>query len=119
MEEDLIINLIKLSTKIALEGSCPCRFPWRNLFLIDHVKDEIAKDPGLAKISYLGSTSFVLSCNPTPGPILVSALILALVRTLIPTPALTLSSFDKLLKQFMKADLKSNQEPSQHSTKRK
>ena len=85
-------------------GSRSCCFPCRNLSSIDYIEDELAKDPGSANGSYLGSTSPTLSCNLTPGP----ALIPTLIPTPVPTPALALPSFNELFKQFMKAYLETN-----------
>ena len=83
--------------------SRPCHFPYQNLPPIDLVKDEFARDLGSVGGPYSGSTSPALSCNPTPSPELVFALIPAPV----PAPALLFS--DRLFKQFMTAYLKLNQ----------
>ena len=45
LKENLVIDPIKSSTKMAPGDFCPYRFPYRNLFPINHVEDELAKDP--------------------------------------------------------------------------
>ena len=91
---------------MAPEGSDPYCSPRRNLLLINPIEDKLARDPGSVGGPHSGSTSPALSCNPTPGPKLVPALILALIPTSAPP------SSDELFKQFMKAYLESNQGPS-------
>ena len=86
-----------------------CSLYW-NLPPIDPVEDELVRDPGQVEGFHSGSTSFVLSCNPTPGPTLVSAL--------IPAPASALPFSDELFRQFMKAYLESNQGPKQPPAER-
>ena len=98
-------DLIKLFTKMASGDFCPCRFSYQNLFLIDFVEEELARDPGQARGPYSGSISLALSCNLTPGP--------ALVPALIPAPVPILVPIDKLFKQFIKAYLESNQRSSE------
>ena len=83
------------------------RSPRRNAPLIDPVEDGLARDPGPIRVPHLGSTSLALSCNPTPGPELVSALIPALV----PAPTLVPVATDELFKKFMKVYLEKNQGP--------
>ena len=77
------------------------RSPRQKLLPIDHIEDELAGDPGPTGNSHPDNTSSVLSYNST--------LVLALVSTLIPAlvlfPVLTLGSFDKLFRQFIKAYL--------------
>ena len=53
----------------------------------------------------------ILSCNPSPDP----ALVLALVATLVPDPTLTLIINNELFKKFIKAYLVSNQRLQQSS----
>ena len=77
---------------MASRDSHPCRSPPRNFSPIDHAKDELARDPSLAKGFHLGSISPAPSCKPTLGPALISTLNLALVPILTPT----LPSFDEL-----------------------
>ena len=84
-----------------------CSLHW-NLFSIDHIEDELVRDPGHADSFHLDSTSPAPSYNPILGPVLIFVLIPAL------TP--TLPSSDELFKQFMSAYLKSNQEPRQPLT---
>ena len=96
-------------------GFRPHCFLCQNLLPIDHMKDDLARDPGPTNSFYLGSISPILFCKLTPGPALVAALIPALA----PALALALLSFDKLFKQFMKAYLESNQGLRQPSAKRK
>ena len=114
LEEDLLTNPIKSSIKIALRDSCPCYYPCRNFFLIDHVEDRLTRDPSPTNNSHLGSTSSTLFYKPTPGP----ALFLAFIPAQIPAPALALLSFDNLFKQFMKAYLESNQRLKQPPAER-
>ena len=113
-------------------GSRPYCSPRRNLFSLDPVEDELARDPGPVRGPHSGSTSPAPSCNPIPGPKLVPALIPALipapvpapvptlvsapVPTLVPAPALF--SSDKLFKQFIKAYLESNKRPRQPPAER-
>ena len=77
---------------MALGGSHPGRSPCQNLYPLDPVEDEFARDLGSVGGSHSGSTSPAPFCNPTPGSKLVSTLISALV----PTPAP--SSSDELFK---------------------
>ena len=84
---------------MALKGFRLCFFPCGNFF----------PNPGPTKSLYLGSTSPALSCNPTLGPTLV----FALIPTPVPAPALVPVTTNELFKCFMKAYLKSNQEPKQ------
>ena len=94
---------------MAYGGSCPCRFPYRfprrNPPPTDLVEDELARDPGLVRGPYLGSTSSAPSCNPTPS--------LNQLPTLIPgsapVPAPALAPTNELFKKFIKAYLESNQ----------
>ena len=78
------------------------------------MEDEFAKDQRPIESSYLSSISSASSCNPTPDPALVSALVPALVLT----PAPTLPSSNKLFKQFIKVYLESNQGLNQPPAKR-
>ena len=110
LEENFAINL-KTSTEMAPGRSRPCRSPRRNPSPIDPIEDEFARNPGSARGPHLGSTSPALSCNPTLGPDLVPALVLAL----IPAPVFT----DELFKKFMKAYLEMNQGPRQSPAERK
>ena len=84
-------------------SSRPPRFLCWNLFSLDPMKDELARDPGPVGGLLSGNTSSVPSRNPTPGPKLVLALIPA------PVPTLSLLSSNKLFKQFMRAYLELNQ----------
>ena len=86
LEKELLTNLIKSSTKMASRDSRPRCSSRQNFSLINHMEDELARDPGLVDGSHLGSTFFALSYNPTLGPALVLTLILALVPA--PAPAL-------------------------------
>ena len=104
---------------MAPKGSCPCCSLRRNLFPIDHIEDELAKNPGPTNSFYLGNTSPTPFHNPTPGPALVFALIPTPVPAPVPTLTPVLSSSDELFRQFMKAYLKSNQDPRQPLAKRK
>ena len=74
-------------------GSRLCHSPCQNLPSIDFVEDELARDPDLVGGPHSGSSSSVLSRNPTP------ALILAPIPASIPTPAV----IDDLFKKFIKA----------------
>lgn len=67
---------------------------YRNLFPIDYMKDELAKNLGPVDGSHSSSTLPALSRNPTLG----SAQILTLIPSLIPTPASALGSSDKLFR---------------------
>ena len=96
-------------------GFRPCCSLFQNLFFIDPVENKLARDPGSIGGLYLGSTSSVLFCNPTPG----SALVPALISAPVPAPALALFSSNKLFKQFIKAYLESNQGPRQLPAERK
>ena len=116
LEENFVIDL-KSSIEIAPKGFRPRRFSRRNLPPFDPVKNEFARKLGPVGGSHSGSTSPTLSRNPTLGPKLVSALNPALIPTPIPAPAPPSSK--KLFKQFVRAYLKSNQEPKQPSTERK
>ena len=89
---------------MASEGFCPYCSPYRNLFPINHLEDELARDPSLAKGFHLDNTSLAPFCDSTLGLALVPALISALVLALAPV----LLFFDELFKQFMKAYLESN-----------
>ena len=100
---------------MALGGSRPYRSLCRNLPPIDNIEDELARDPGPAKSSHLGNTSPVLSCNPTPGPALVLALIFAPVSILAPA----LPSSNELFRKFIKSYLESNQGLKQPLAERK
>ena len=100
---------------MASGGSCLYYSPCRNIPLIDPIEYELARDPGLVGDPHSGTTSAALSCNPTPDPNLIPALISAPVPALSSTPVLT----NKLFKQFMKAHLESNQEPKQPPMERK
>ena len=71
------------------------------------MEDELARDPDSVEGPNLGSTSLAPSCNSTPGPDLVPALIFAPVPA--PTPASVAT--DELLKKFMKTYLEMNQGP--------
>ena len=88
---------------MASESSCPCRFPYRNLLLVDPMENELAKDPGPVGCPHSGGTSPAPSRNPSLGLALVPALISPLTPAPVPT--------NELFKQFMKAYLKSNQGP--------
>ena len=88
-------------------SSCFCHSPYRNFFPINYVEDELARDSSPAKGFYLGNISPALSCDPTPGLILV----LFLISTPVPAPAPVFPFSDKLFRQFMKAYLESNQGP--------
>ena len=79
---------------MALKDSRPDCSSHQNLLPLDHVEDELAKDPGLVDGSHLGNTSFTPSCNPTLG----LALVLTLISALVPISALALSSFDELFR---------------------
>ena len=105
-KENFVTNL-KSSTKMALRASRPRCSTHQNLPPIDPVEDELTRDPSSVKGSFSGSISPAPSRNPTPGPKLVSPLILA------PVPAPTSPSSNDLFKQFIKAYLESNQEPRQ------
>ena len=85
LEEDLLINLIKSSTKIVLESSRPRRSPCRNLPPINPVEDELVRDPSLVESPHLYSISPALFCNPISGPILVFALISLLASAPVST----------------------------------
>ena len=98
---------------MAPKGSRPCHSPCRNSPPIDPVEDEIARDPGPVGDPHSGSTSLVLSYNPTSGPELVPALIPAPVPTPTPAPVAT----NELFKKFMKAYLETNQGPRQPERK--
>ena len=87
-------------------GSRPCRSSCQNVFPIDPMEDELARNPGSVKSLHSGGISPAPSYNPTPGPKLVSALIPAL----FPAPALP--SSNKLFKQFMRIYLELNQRPN-------
>ena len=93
---------------MAPRGSCPCRPPRRNVFSVDHVEDELARDQVPLEGSNFGSTSpgpaSSRDSTPAPAPVLAPA----------PAPA----SSNELFKQFMKAYLESNQGPSQPPAKR-
>ena len=79
---------------MALRGSCPCCSPCRNLPSIDPIEDEFARDSGPARDPHSGNT-FPALCH---NPILGSALVPALISTLVLTPAPTLLSSNKLFK---------------------
>ena len=98
--EENFVTKPKLSTKMALEGSNSCRSLCWNSPPIDPVEDKLARDPSSVGGPNSDSTSSTPSQNPTPGPDLVSALILA------PTPAPVAT--DELFKKFMKAYLETN-----------
>ena len=104
LEENFVADF-KSSIKIASRCSRPCCFFYWNLFPLDLIKDEFAREPGPVRGSHSGSSSPALSCNPTLGPKLVPALIPSLV------PALAPPSFNELFKQFMRAYLELNQGP--------
>ena len=114
LKENLLIDLIKSSTKMALGGSRLCCSSRGNLFPLDLVEDELARDLGPTEGPHLASTSSAPSCNPTLGPALVSAPIPASVPTPTPTSAVT----NDLFKQFIKAYLKSNQRPREPPAER-
>ena len=97
-------------------GSRLYHSPCWNLFPLDPVEDELARDPCPVGGPHSGSTSPALSCNPIPGPKLVPTLISTPVPAPIPAPAPP--SSDKLFKQFMRAYLESNQGPKQPSAER-
>ena len=71
---------------MASKGFRFCCSPRWNLFSIDHIKDELAKDQDNAKDSHSGSSFFALSYNliPVPTPVLAPDPVLVLV--LAPTP---------------------------------
>ena len=102
LEEDSLTDSIKLSNKIAPKAFCLCCSPYRNLFLVDPIENELFRDLSLIKGPHLGSISPALSCNSSPDPTLVSAL--------IPAPTLTPVPINELFKQFMKVYWKLNQE---------
>ena len=106
LEENFVTNF-KSFTKMAPERTRPYCYPRRNPSLIDSVEDELARDPGPVRDPHSGSTSPVPSCNPTPGPNLVLAVIPAPVFAPTLAPVLT----DELFKKFIKAYLESNQGP--------
>ena len=89
------------------KSSCFCRSSRRNLFVIDHIEDKLARDSGPADGSHLNGTSFAPSRHPISG----TALVPTLISAPISAPAPILPSLDKLLKQFMKAYLELNQGP--------
>lgn len=97
---------------MALKGFCPCCFFCWNLFIIDQVEDELAKDQGPAKSSHSSSISPAPSYNLTPSLVLVFVLISTLVSVLVLALAPALVSSDKLFRQFIKTYLESNQRPS-------
>ena len=97
----LLTNLIKSSTEMALRRSRLHRSLCRNPPPIDPVEDELARDPGSVGDPNSGSTSPAPSCNPTPGPDLVPALVSA--------PTLAPVASKELFQKFMKAYLKTNQ----------
>ena len=100
LEENFVTNL-KSSTKMAPKDFRLYHSPCRNLFPLDSMEDELARDPSSVRSSHSSSTSLALSCNPTLGPVLILA----------PVPAPALPSSNKLFKQFMKAYLELNQGP--------
>ena len=89
LEENLLINPIKSSTKMASGSSRPCHSLCQNLPPLDPVEDEFARDPGRFGSPHSGNTSPAPSRNPTPGPNLIPALIPAPVSA--PVPALALA----------------------------
>ena len=91
---------------MAPKCSRPCRSPRRNL-PIDHVEDDLARDPGPVGSPHSGSTSPAPSRNPILGYKLVPALISA------PVPAPAPPSSNELFRQFMRAYLELNQGPRQ------
>ena len=93
LKENFDTNLIKSSIKIGPGGSYPHHFSYGNLL------------PG----SISPFSGLILSCNPTSGPTLGLAPVLALVSA----PALAPIATNKLFKQFMKTYLKINQGPRQ------
>ena len=113
LKENFVTNL-KLFTEMAPGGSRPRCSPRQNPLLIDSVEDELVRDPGSVGNSHSSSTSPAPSCNLTPGPDLVSAMILAPVPTL--TPALV--AINELFKKFMKAYLETKQGPKQPPAER-
>ena len=66
------------------------------------MEDELARDLGSIEGLYSGSTSPAPFRNPTPGPKLIPALILA------PLPVPAPPSSNELFKQFMRAYLELN-----------
>ena len=96
-------------------GSRPCRSPCRNPPSTDLVEDDFARDSGSVGGSHSGSTSPALSCNSTPGPNQVLALIPAPTPAPAPSPAPT----NELFKKFIKAYLESNQRPRKPPEERK
>ena len=85
-------------------GSRPRCSPCRNLFPLDPVEDELAREPGPVGGPHSSSTSLALSRNSTLGPKLVPALNPA------PVPAPAPPSSDELFKQFMRAHLELNKD---------
>ena len=104
-------------------GSNPHRSFCQNPPPIGLVENEFARDPGSVGGLYSGVTSLALSRNPTPGPNLIFAPILAPVLTLTHAPVFALTPApvptDKLFKKFIKTYLELNQEPRQPPTERK
>ena len=115
-EENFVTDL-KSSIKIVSGGSRPRCFPRRNLPPLDPVEDELAKEPGPVGGLHSGNTSPALSCNPTPGLKLVSALNPAPVPALVLAPAPPF--FDELFKQFIRVYLELYQGLRQPSAERK
>ena len=111
LDEDLLMDPIKSFIEIAPRSFRPHCSPHWNLFSIDFVEDELARDSGSVGGLHSGSTFFAPSCNLTPDHALISALISALTPAPVP--------INKLFKHFMKAYLESNQGPRQPLAERK
>ena len=106
-KKDLLINLIKSSTEMALKGSRLYCSPHQNLFSINHIKNELTRNPSSTDGSHSGNTF------PIPSHKLI------LGSALVPAPVSALPFSDELFKQFMKAYFGLNQGLKQPLAERK